>query len=42
MTAMFPNLYTDHETNKRAFYSSVDEKAREIEDGEKTLERLRR
>ena len=42
LTGLNPHLYTDHEANKRAFYSSVDDKRKEIEEGERHLERLRR
>ena len=40
LVKLFPTLYQDHEANKRNFYSSMDEKQREIEENQKTLEKL--
>jgi hypothetical protein len=42
LTGVNPHLYSDHEVNKRAFYSSLEDKRKEIEEGERHLERLRR
>lgn len=42
MTSLYPNLYTDHEHNKRAFLHNIDVQRREIEEGEKFLEKIKR
>jgi hypothetical protein len=42
LAGLNPTLYTDHELNKRAFYSSLEDKRRQIEDGERALDRLRK
>ena len=42
LTGLNPHLYTDHEANKRAFYSSLEDKRKELDEGERHLERLRR
>ena len=42
MVAMYPNLYQDHEANKRLFYSGVEEKKKEIDENQRMLNRIRR
>lgn len=42
MTSLYPNLYTDHEMNKRAFMHNMDAQRREIEDGERQIEKIKR
>lgn len=42
MTSLYPNLYTDHEMNKRAFIHNMDAQRREIEDGERQIEKIKR
>jgi hypothetical protein len=42
MTRLYPHLYTDHEKQKRAFIHKIDEKRKEIEEGERKLEKFKR
>jgi hypothetical protein len=39
---IFPTLYQDHETNRRNFFASMEDKRREIEENDKLIEKLRK